>query len=131
MANNRIYLRCKGCGETLFLGKCFGDGYYWQDYGNGSLSEQLNMFYDKHTYCGKPKTEEYIPYDRELFPLREGFETCEGAYDIVYESDWGTGLPDPKDTREEKSKLIERYYEACLDGRIRKEPSDDCEGNTD
>lgn len=32
MANNRIYLRCKGCGETLFLGKCFGGGYFWHDY---------------------------------------------------------------------------------------------------
>ena len=52
MANNRIYLRCKGCGETLFLGKCFGMGFYWHDYNDGkkgTLSDQLNAFYDKHT----------------------------------------------------------------------------------
>ena len=57
MANNRIYLKCNVCGDTLFLGKSFLNGYYWTDYGalNGKdpypLQERLNRFYDDHTYC--------------------------------------------------------------------------------
>lgn len=52
MADNRIYLRCKNCGEAFFLGKRVGGGYYIQDYhhGNKSLIERLNEFYDKHQY---------------------------------------------------------------------------------
>ncbi len=60
MANNRIYLRCKGCGEELFLGKRFDAGYFYQRYPivNGvaqgrHLEEELNNFYDKHDLCGK------------------------------------------------------------------------------
>lgn len=95
MANNRIYLRCKGCGETLFLGKCFGDGYFWHDYyegKKGSLADQLNRFYDEHTWCEKEKVKPPYPFDEELFPIPDGFSACVGAFDIVYECDWGTGL---------------------------------------
>ena len=111
MANNRIYLRCKGCGETLFLGKCFGTGFYWHDYYDGkkgTLSDQLNAFYDEHTYCTKPKNE-HPYYDEKLFPLQDGFEECEGAFDIVYECDWGTGLDVPAEsiTGEAKAQEIE------------------------
>ena len=49
MANNRLYIRCRQCGQTVFIGKHFG----------GSLStgcvdivQSLNEFYDKHFYCG-------------------------------------------------------------------------------
>ena len=56
MANNRIYLKCKACGETLYLGKRLTDGYYHTDYpdedGNiKPLGRKLNDFYEKHTYC--------------------------------------------------------------------------------
>lgn len=101
MANNRIYIRCKGCGATLFLGKTFSDGYYWQPYGGEPLEDQLNGFYDKHTYCSLPK-EKRKRYDERLFPLPEGFEGCVGAYDIVYENDYGTGIGDQTDEEERK-----------------------------
>ena len=59
MANNRIYLRCNECGEMLYLGKSFLQGYYWVNYGkeNGDpnsppLEDRLNEFFHKHTYCG-------------------------------------------------------------------------------
>ena len=51
MADNRIYLKCKTCGKSLYLGKRLGFGYWWEDYGNGSLEKQLNEFYDKHYNC--------------------------------------------------------------------------------
>ena len=56
MANNRMYLRCKACGETFFLGKRFGGGYYigqYEKYKGVSLMDRLNKFYDDHEYCGE------------------------------------------------------------------------------
>lgn len=69
MADNRIYLRCKGCGKELFLGKRLGFGYYWKNYGKENnqrfannpnwekqddrpLEDRLNDFYDEHMCCG-------------------------------------------------------------------------------
>lgn len=94
MANNRIYLRCKGCGDVLFLGKTFLDGYYWDPYGGKPLEDRLNEFYDKHNYCTNPKSDR-TPYDEHLFPLPEGFDGCDGAFDIVYENNEGTGIEGP------------------------------------
>lgn len=31
MANNGIYLRCRGCGDTLFLGSSMLHGFYYQE----------------------------------------------------------------------------------------------------
>lgn len=55
MANNRIYLRCKQCGKTLFLGKGFGGSYYTSSefYKNKDLLESLNQFYEEHTWCDR------------------------------------------------------------------------------
>ena len=96
MANNRIYLRCKGCGDTLFLGKTFLRGYYWDPYGGKPLEDRLNEFYDKHNYCMNPKSDR-TPYDEHLFPLPDGFDGCDGAFDIVYENNEGTGIEGPVD----------------------------------
>lgn len=54
MANNRMYLRCKSCGEEFFLGKRFSDGYFLVNYyeERGGIEKQINQFYDKHYYCG-------------------------------------------------------------------------------
>ena len=52
MASNRIYLKCKICGKTLFLGKRFLEGYYLDNYRNKeSLEERLNEFYAEHYEC--------------------------------------------------------------------------------
>ena len=91
MANNRIYLRCKGCGATLFLGKTFLRGYYFDRYGGPPLEDRLNDFYETHNYCDCPKAESK-PYDERLFPLPIGYEGCDGAFDIVYECADGTGM---------------------------------------
>jgi len=96
MANNRIYLRCKGCGETLFLGKTYLDGYYWTSYDGVPLDRKLNDFYEKHNYCSRQKVDaKQMMYDEKLFPLPNGFDGCDGAFDIVYENSDGTGF-DPR-----------------------------------
>jgi hypothetical protein len=53
MANNRLYLRCIACGDKLFLGKHYMGGFFYDNYHpeNGTLEEQLNDFYDKHSWC--------------------------------------------------------------------------------
>ena len=53
MANNRIYLECKGCGEKFFMGKRFGDAYFISDYpaDKKPFKDRLNDFYENHFYC--------------------------------------------------------------------------------
>ena len=68
MANDRIYMRCKKCGEVLYLGKRYIGEYYWEDYAKVNnkehkndptweaqtehpLEERLNDFYTKHFDC--------------------------------------------------------------------------------
>lgn len=54
MANNRMYLECKGCGEKFFIGKRFGDAYYISEYPqvyDKPFKTRLNDFYENHFYC--------------------------------------------------------------------------------
>ena len=55
MANNRIYLRCKSCGDHIFIGKRLGSGYWlsenYPEYKGVPFLDRLNEFYDKHKYC--------------------------------------------------------------------------------
>lgn len=91
MANNRIYLRCRGCGEVLFLGKSYLGGFYYTSYDDAPLERRLNDFYEKHNYCENPKYSGIVPYDKEAFPLPEGCDGCDGSFDIVYEDVYGSG----------------------------------------
>lgn len=62
MANNRLYIRCKQCGKSVFIGKHFADTLKVDEH----VQERLNDFYSKHFYCGK------LHYNLELceeFPL--------------------------------------------------------------
>lgn len=69
MANNRMYLHCKGCGGLFFLGKRFGTYYCWCNYAKINnithandpnwtaqddrlLEDKLNQFYYDHELCG-------------------------------------------------------------------------------
>ncbi len=94
MANNRIYMRCKGCGAWLYLGKTFLQGYFIRQ--PETLGEELNKFYDDHNYCENPRVDlSCVPYDAEAFPLPDDCNGCDGAFDIVYENTDGTGVEDP------------------------------------
>lgn len=86
MANNRIYLRCRGCGECLFLGKSNLGGFWYDTVGMDlpPLERRLNDFYADHNYCGRERTA-YTPYDTEAFPMPDDCAGCDGSFDIVYE----------------------------------------------
>ena len=47
MANSRIMLVCKHCGEGLYLGKGYMGAYFTRD---TDLCSRLNEFFDEHEY---------------------------------------------------------------------------------
>lgn len=52
MADNRMYLRCKGCGAEMMLAKMGG---YWMDWffvkTNADKGRELNEFLEAHSHC--------------------------------------------------------------------------------
>ena len=66
MANDRMYIRCKGCGELHYLAKCYDDGYFTTHEGE-ELRQGLDDFFDRHKWCYRDK---YY-----------------GGFELVYESD--------------------------------------------
>jgi hypothetical protein len=47
MANNRMYMKCNSCGETFFLAKSMGEGFYTWSFN----VNDFNKFLEKHAYC--------------------------------------------------------------------------------
>ena len=77
MANNRIYLKCKACGETLYLGKHFVTPFFWDAYGSGKhLEDVLNEFYDKHFLCNYPNS---YPIERFVIEYESDPGICTNA----------------------------------------------------
>ena len=91
MANNRIYMRCRGCGAVLFLGKSNYGGYWYDSYRGLPLERKLNDFYEEHNYCDKVPTNGPWPYDEEYFPMPKDCGGCDGCFDIVYEDGLTSG----------------------------------------
>ena len=64
MADNRMYLKCRTCGETLLIGSCISSPYEIYKFNSVHMPEQnvpdfrvaLNNFYSKHFHCqnGEP-----------------------------------------------------------------------------
>jgi len=56
MADNRVYIKCSVCGDTLFIGKSFYDGVHYTNYlpEEGSLEDKLNNFYSEHEHLDDP-----------------------------------------------------------------------------
>lgn len=79
MANNRIYLRCKKCGDVLCLGKTFGSDYRCNE---EHLLDKLNVFYLKHTMC-MDDLENNI-FEPKLDESKDRF-SYDNQYDICYE----------------------------------------------
>lgn len=88
MANNRIYLRCKQCGEKLFLGKHCMTAYYWSNYSNGDkhLEDYLNEFFDKHCWCENEINEQSL--SAVDTPLGK-YTSWDTIFEIAYEIDDG------------------------------------------
>ena len=99
MANNRIYLRCRGCGAVLYLGKSFLRGYYYAP-NETPLEQRLNEFYDRHNYCAAEKEPPPHWWDEEYFPLPDDCDGCDGSFDVVYEDGLTSGydMPAKEDT---------------------------------
>ena len=101
MANNRIYLRCKTCGDCLFMGKSFGGAYaqdnvyFAKDNRLGAPNEPdafldaLNEFYEKHCWCEEEPNESYINYCEPKWEKREP-KHYENRFEIAYEIDYDT-----------------------------------------
>lgn len=59
MANNRMYLKCRTCGELISLGSCICSPYEIYQWKSVEHPEQdyldyrdaLNEFYEKHFHC--------------------------------------------------------------------------------
>lgn len=51
MADNRMYLRCRMCGSTIYLGTRCG-GYYSFAVPFNNYEDRLNNFYATHSQCG-------------------------------------------------------------------------------
>ena len=46
MANNRLYMYCKKCNESILLAKNFGSGY-----GAYSTVDEIDKFLNEHSFC--------------------------------------------------------------------------------
>lgn len=96
MANNRIFLRCKTCGDVLFMGKSFGGSYFQDnvyfakdtkiDAPNepDAFLNALNEFYEKHCFCEEEPNETYKDYLEPKWQKREP-KNYENRFEIAYE----------------------------------------------
>ena len=50
MANNRMFLRCKGCGQVIMLGKTFGHEWHFSK-SDEEKGEALAEFLKNHSHC--------------------------------------------------------------------------------
>lgn len=92
MANNRIFLRCRGCGAGFNLGKTFAEGYSRGRYtGEADLLTELNNFYEKHTFCRyrNEDAEDDIQFLSPKFKHTNYHE--ENGYEIAYETYYDEG----------------------------------------
>lgn len=62
MANNRMWLVCRGCGKKILLGKTMLSGYYVH---YDDIQTELNNFYGEHAFCDE-KEEVYSENQYEL-----------------------------------------------------------------
>lgn len=87
MANDRMYLRCKGCKKAMMLAKHFLTPWFAESYATGwQLDDLMNVFFKEHYMCGtdanecnfdivfETGNEEYIPvHHNDLKALGEKF----------------------------------------------------------
>ena len=86
MANNRLYLRCRQCGEMLFLSKHFLSPWHI----DLDKLEEINEFLDKHCDCANRK-----------------YDVFWNSFDLV--SEFGEGFP------REEDEVLYHYYDIYHD----------------
>lgn len=69
MANNRMYIRCKECGATIFIAKSFGT--YHINCGTDKecveYVEELAEFFSEHSHCYEDNREEKIKEHNKFY----------------------------------------------------------------
>jgi hypothetical protein len=68
MANNRMYLVCKGCDKGFLLGKTMSTGYH-TFYDAKDLHDDINDFFSEHHCCDEKRE---VHYDNQ-FEIRYEF----------------------------------------------------------
>lgn len=68
MANDRMYLKCKGCGKTILLAKTFCDGYVMFH-----TTDEYNAFFEEHAFCNSENDNEGKYQDFTLEYESEGY----------------------------------------------------------
>lgn len=97
MANNRMFIRCKQCGEILGIGKTMSDGYYLS---NKNILNDLNTFYGQHNWCNKEKNMSDISYCDTPLGIDDHNDN---NFEIAYE------IENNKDLVKIKQKIIDEY----------------------
>lgn len=73
MANNRMWLVCRGCGTGILIGKIMSSGYYTSV---DSFEDNLNEFYDTHAFCGNVNPENMFEMQYES-ACDDGVKECD------------------------------------------------------
>ena len=78
MADNRMYLRCRGCGEAMVLAKMHtGMGWYSVMSAEQKGQELLDFIEKHHTCCNNiDEYTRHVEFDRDFEP-----------FDLIYEND--------------------------------------------
>ena len=97
MANNRMFIRCKQCGEIFLIGKTMRNGYYLS---NENILNDLNTFYEQHNWCNKEKNMNDISYCDTPLGIDDHNDN---NFEIAYE------FENNKDLVEVKQKIIDEY----------------------
>ena len=86
MANNRMFLRCRKCGDGFMLGKTYGASYYMLDSycGGKSFIEAFNDFCKEHTFCEKELCKNSGYYEPKFLEPKEDI-WGENQFEIAYE----------------------------------------------
>lgn len=83
MANNRIYIRCKKCGEIVHIGSHTMTAYNWSRIDKSyHLEDLLNDFYEEHCFCNKELNEEAL---KMLDTPLGKYENWDNNFEIAYE----------------------------------------------
>ena len=71
MANNRLMLRCRACGEMYAIAKRFGGGYGTSIDRAGVYARNLEKWFDKHTWleCCNGKHSRNQRFELDVFDL--------------------------------------------------------------
>lgn len=113
MAYNRMFLKCRICGEEFMLAKSYGNGFYREDY-HGNLLNEFNAFLDKHTFCQFEGDEGDFELEYEMQPWEQFIQDKRKHFISISTEEIDKAMADGKieDLFNEAFKKAERYIVA-------------------